>query len=378
MGSTVLFGEMRGIITPMGQGELVSLDSPSALAILGRFAEALVVYDHITVPLRGPALEAVALIRWLGPHTFQELHDEGVIRFAFAPGVFGHVSPQNIRALRLTTPQPGITTLIGHDDAAWRDVQASLEGVLRRQLGWPDGKARRWARRIALSTEEVPASELREASIKLGYHYATSVLGVKHSLRDEQAWRTLDNGNERDKPLIRELLMAVDNNFQWLLSAVLRSSDVFGNDALWRVVRHNFGATKSPQATAENLERILRYEDYPDLAALVSRGLTADHIVRIRQDRRSKEFRQWLDELPRSLDDIGVIKAYNNAVQRATQTTLVKILRVGVGVGMSYVGVLPATIYATLDVLFGDRILPPWNPRVYIAKHFEEWRDRTK
>jgi len=84
--SRVLFSDLSGVLSPLSSTELIPLDDPAPARALGRFSETLLLNDSVAIPIKGPALEVVALIRWFGEAGLLGLVESGVLSFVFCSG----------------------------------------------------------------------------------------------------------------------------------------------------------------------------------------------------------------------------------------------------------------------------------------------------
>lgn len=362
MEERVFFSEFRILKSPRGQQALVPLDTPEALEVCGHLAEGIILNDSITIPITGPALEIVALIRWLGDKGFRELLDEGVLKFSFCPGILSYISRENKKALGLKA-EPGLNWLIG-TDPSWESIIGAVNLALIEQLNFHISKARRWGIIIEKNTVILPVKEIREKVEKSFYNLAFPIL-ESDGVKEIDDLKKLDN--VQDNHLIQKLINITKANFDLSCSSVLNCSEIYGNELTWEITQPR-GIEKDSKY---NLSKILELEGIPDIHSLIVNGWPAFEVVKTRKDKHCIEFRNWLKTMPNETD-FDIAKAYCQIFKRNKSDNLMtKIIRIGIvnllGIPSSIVGI-PISI---IDTLWGDKLINGWNPRIFIAKHFK-------
>ncbi len=89
---SLFYSELKHLVTPQSAKELVDFNTEQSIGVSGRFAEALLLNDAVNIPIGGPALEIVALIRLLGQNGLEAIFDVGALTFSFHPGTFAYIS----------------------------------------------------------------------------------------------------------------------------------------------------------------------------------------------------------------------------------------------------------------------------------------------
>jgi len=358
----VFYSELRTLTSPRKQQSLIPLDTPDALKVCGHLAEGIILNDSITIPIHGPALEIVALIRWLGFKGFRELLDEGVLKFSFCPGILSFISVENKKALNLKT-DPGLNWLVG-TDPSWENVIDAVKLALEEQLEFHSGKARRWGNAIEKNTIILPAKEIREKVEKDFYNLAFQFL-KDDGIKEVDDLKKLVNPQHDD--LIRKLISISKANFDLSCSLVLNCSEIYGNELTWEITQP-IGNIRDKKY---NLSKILEIEGIPDIPSLVVNGWSAAEVIRTRKDKHSIEFRNWLKTIPNE-NDTDILKAYHESFKRNKSDSLkTKIIRFGLINLMGIPSPEIAFLASIIDTFWIDKIRNDWNPRIFIEKHFK-------
>jgi hypothetical protein len=364
MEDNLFFSELGVLNSPRSQEKtLIALDTPQSLEVCGQLSEGIILNDCVTIPIVGPALEVVALTRWLGEKGFRQLLDDGVFKFCFCPGILTFMSERNIKQLNLKI-EPGLYWIVGKDDSSWEDIIEAVKLALVEQLNFSIGKAGRWGRAIEKYTTILPIKEIRPKAEQDCYNLAFSFL-KGDSIKEIDDLRKLDH--ERDKELVQQFLNISSANFDLNYSARLICSDVYGNNLTWQIAQPS-GIEKDKKY---NLSKILELEDIPDIAALVRDGWPVNEIIKTRNDKRCIEFRKWLKTIPNETDN-ELLKAYYNTFKRSKSDSLVtKVIRFGI---INLIGIPSPEIafpVSIIDAFWFDKIRNGWNPRIFIEKHFK-------
>jgi hypothetical protein len=366
----LFFSELNNLNTPRSTNELSPLNTNQALSILGRFAEGLLLNETITVPINGPALTLVVLIRWLGHEGTTRLIEEGAVRFCFLPGTLAYISEANKRALSLSC-DTGILSLIGKD-RAWEDINDSVKLALVEQLDYPAGKARRFGRRLSRCTTVLSHQDIFNKIETSSYSIALDLLKEQFKFEDISALKKLDN--RRDKEAVTKLLNIASANVDLTCSSVLNCTAIYGNELTWQVVDNSLEKIGRGKNTSDKLNKILQFENIPNIPELVLKGWPAAEVIKMRTDPHVKRFREWLETLPDS-SNFEIVKSYYESFKKKISEKIsLKILKLGVPTVIGLLGPTGKGISMTLSVvntLWGNRIINGWNPHVFIEKHFQ-------
>jgi hypothetical protein len=358
-------------ITGQRNKEIVDLDTEKSLAVIGRFAESLLLNETITIPIYGPARELIILIRWLGLKNFEKLIEEGTLNLCYIPGTFAYVCDKN----RITLPnigESGISWIIG-TDAEWNNIIDSIKVPLIEELNLPHGKANRLANRVSRFAREIPTEHYFDKIVTHTYNIAIEKKDI-FNVNNKEALQSYDN--QKDNKIIASLLNIAKVNLDLECSSQLACSNIYGNELTWSIVGGIPLNNPSFFEAKNRINKILEYEDVPDIPKLVTLGWSPDEVMSMKKDPRLFEFREWLYSM-KTNDDKSILKQYAETFRNPTSTKIpTKILRVGASVLLglavdgSYGSALISTAISAIDAFWIDKLINGWNPKVFIDKHF--------
>jgi hypothetical protein len=361
------------ISTIIGQRykEISDLESQNSLSIIGRFAESLLLNETITIPIYGPARELVILIRWFGLKNFEKLVEEGTINLCYIPGTFTYVSDRNRIALSNFT-ESGIKWLIG-TDKEWNNIIDAIKVPLIEELNLSHGKASRLANRVSKYSREILKSQYPGKIVEHTYNIAIQNKDI-FNVDSKEALLAYDN--EKDNEIINSLLNIAKVNLDLECSSQSACSNIYGNELTWSIIGGYPLKNTTFQEAQNRINKILEFEDIPDIPKLVTLGWSPDEVMSMKKDPRLFEFREWLYSM-RTNDDKSILKLYTETFRNPTSTNIpTKLLRIGASTlfGLAFDGSFGSaafgTAISTIDAFWVDKLINGWNPKVFIDKHF--------
>jgi len=373
----VYFSDLHAVSTPLSSPVLVALDDPKRVGELGRFSEALLLNEKLVIPVRGPALELVALVRWFGETNFHRLVESGCLGFVFCPGTLAFVSERNKRALQVRMG-PGLEHMVGQTPewkGVWDSIEEAVAFALHKQLGYTKSASQTLGKRLGEYAIRLDARESFEASISAAYEDAQKLFGAAYGIGSTEDWRRLDH--ERDQAGVRSLLDVASANLDLVMASQIGAHEICGNEATWNVLQLKAGAgVKGGSATAASLGKILEFEGRPDIPAMVEAGMDGDGVLKMRNSSDSQPFRRWLREIPEGASDTEILKAYYETFKKIrSESVPVKVLRFGLLTVLGFLDPLIGTGASVADALIVDKLINGWNPRLFIEKNFRYGHD---
>jgi len=171
-------------------------------------------------------------------------------------------------------------------------------------------------------------------------------------------------------------------NYFYALQAKLCAQYSFQDEYLYKMICTKISShvAKLNRTVEENFFTILNFNNILDLKSLVAQGrLSMKQLLKIRESRNCKEFRDWIFNLHRSNcdngnDSIDIIRAYHEAciekgkIESCTSRLPYKILNTVVP---TLVGLIPGAgfvigaVYSAFDN-FKDMFLHDWKPHFFI------------
>jgi len=365
--SNLFHNEFGVLSTPRSAKVLLNLETDEAFNVLGRFVNGLILNEKVTIPIKGPALEIVSLIRLLGECRLSALIDAAAIEFCFCPGTLAYVSERNIRegGFKLN---PGIHLAYG-TDGSWKNIADSVVLALTEQLGFSQEKARLLADKINMTTKTLSPIDIYKKIEQSSYTFAANSIDAINNIEE---LKKLDHKIDNDN--IKKLLDIASIGFDLTCSYELGCSEITGNDLTWEIVKKSFNIkTGTKLSTEAKLNSLLELEGIPDMTELVKRGKILDKIIDIRKDNNITEFREWLNKYPDQTDK-EMVKMYYRAIsEKISDKPIVKLLRIGFPISLGFMGKegIAAGIICTLvDAFWAEKIINGWNPKIFIDKHF--------
>lgn len=369
----LFFSEVNNLSTPREQKELISLETDYAFEVCGRFAEGLLLNEEVNIPINGPALPLVVLIRWFGHKRLTTLINEGVIKFSFYPGTFGYVTEKNKRTLSWNT-DTGLNWFKGKEEG-WNNIYDAVRIALVEQLNYSSGKARRFSRRVAKRTKDFSNQDIYKEVKETTYENAFNLM---EEVDFEQIDKLKKFNQEKNHKEIRQLLNISSAYLEFVLSSLLDCTDIYGNNTTWKVISDIYEKSSSKdnlEDSVNKLNKILKFEHVPNLVELVKKGWDIKEVIEIRKDPHIKDFRNWVkNEVPDS-SDIEIARAYYETFKDKTSDKIpVKLMRIGIPAALSLlnpVGGLLSTLLSIADGFIGEKLINGWNPHVFIEDHFK-------
>ncbi len=168
-----------------------------------------------------------------------------------------HIFPNaNRRALSLKNG-PGITWVKGKGKE-WEEPIEAVKFALIKQLNYPFGKARRFARKVEKFTSFIPHKEIYEGIEISTYETALPIIAQTTNFNDLSVLKNLDNKKDKDK--VRLLLDIAKANLDLSCASYLDCQSVYGNELTWQI----FGkAVSGSKEDLSKINRILEFEDIP-------------------------------------------------------------------------------------------------------------------
>ncbi|MBM7558225.1 hypothetical protein [Halanaerobacter jeridensis] len=369
---SLFFSEINNLSTPRSKNELISLDTDYAYGVLGRFAEGLLLNEKINIKIAGPALSLVVLLRWFGHKPTTKLINNGIIEFSFYPGTFSYITEDNKKTLSLST-NTGLNWMKGNGEG-WNNIYDSVMIALVEQLNYSQGKARRFSRRVAKQTKDISDEEIFQEAKEITYKNASNLM--KNNIENNESLKKF-NRRENQKEINR-ILDISSSYLNFIISSYLNCTDIYGNQITWEVI-NDFYQRKIPKNNLDDfsykLDKILNFEEIPNIQELIKQGWDINNILEIREDDNIEEFRKWLkNDVPES-SDVEIVKAYYETFKnKFSEKIPVKALRIGIPTCLGLlgpIGGIAGSLLSVLDGFLGDKLINGWNPKIFIDNNFK-------
>jgi len=367
-GSNVLLDDLRRAVISRGTKELP--DSAVENGIRGAFAQALLFSDILTVGIRGPNLELITLLRWLGRGQVEALIQDGTIRFAYAAGNFAYLTPANAQFMGAKKPGLEVMNMVGPGS---QDPLSATLLALGEQAGLPERDSREIARLVAQNTIDLTEKNIFEQARDAAKSDAHSVVGETIGLSNID---DPDSGNLSSDLTHRYLGVAVAHA-TLLFAAHAECTEIMGSDLSDLVLQNRIA--KSFQSTPRPSDRfcsIVDFETVPDLGQALSDGsISLNDILRLRNSNDGHRFRQWLFSLD-TTGDTETLREYTKWLSCNIPTASSKIVRLllhtGLAAALSVAGPLTGIIGGTAlnvyEAFFRERLKGGWVPRLFVER----------
>lgn len=370
MSYKILFEKISKSVIPRSTKQLPNTDVDNL--IKSEFIDSLILNDKIHLVVNGPNLDIVALYRWFEKKEVEQLIEDKILHFIYAPYIFTYLTKKNVETLKLSS-NPGLN-LITAIDPSFENIFDATYLALKEQTDYPRSYRRKISRIAEKNSIIIPKEDFTKYIVETSHSDVRGEIGKHYGFNQVE---NPDDGEINDELLRRYLDITHSNNILFL-GAKANCSSILGNENTNEIlsVRVNNISIKIDK-TIPNFGFVKSFEDMPNLNELLqSSKLTLKDIIKVRNSSDGEKFREWIHNL-KSESEIGIIKEYVHSLfGKKSDKTSSKLLRILFNTGLGalltplnpIVGIGAGVGLNLLDSFLIDKIINKWEPKFFIEE----------
>jgi hypothetical protein len=363
----------------------------------GLFAEKLLLYDTMVIPTHDLGIIPV-LITWIGPHLFEQLLDEGTLRFCRLRSFVAYGRGSGLVMLRIEPP----TKEEREKSVFWGPTDKAIELQLMHTVPFIKRNRRtKLIEKVLKQTLEEPLGDFPKIIMKETYDDVLNDIGLQAfftkrrkkvdlarlpGIKSKEV-RILGEKHPRDE--IEFLLRLGEINMELALASNLKCLSVTTDPLAQRLIaakiRRNLNSLAEDQLNDLHRRfcKILELNNLPDIPAIVANDkIDFDEIIKLRYSRKGQQFRHWLANLKIQKPD-DVVAMYLEVLtkkhwsQNWPVRTVRFILAASLDVLLAQAGIpLPAA--SAVDSFILGQFLKGYSPQLFLDELRNLWEEARK
>ena len=347
----------------------------------GLFAEKLLLYDTLVIPTLDCGIIPV-LITWIGPSLFEELLDEGALKFCRRQSLVAY-GTGGLAMIKIEPPEQEKEQFV-----LWGPTDKAVELQLRQTVPFVDKRRRaKLVEKVLQHTVEEPLEDFSKAIMKETYadvqgdvrlqavftrkhpkvdlahlpgigHKEVRVLGKKPRSDDIEFFLRLGEIN---------LELALAGNLQ--CSAV--TTDPLAQQLITAKLRRNLQIPSNAEIVQEGFCKMLKLNRLPDIPSVVAADkIDLGAVIKCRRSPKGQQFRRWLAKLE-AQDSNEIAGMYVETLTKKHWSkswpvrTIRFIITSGIG-AIPGIGSIAGPTAATIDSFVLERLLKGYTPQLFL------------